>query len=265
MAIIDAVVLEVDLAVLHVPGAVLVVIETGDREIDSAVLNIVPVRTSGFDNAGDIEADLTVLDIPGAVLVVINAVCLEVDFALFNSPMTILIGIEAGSIEVYLTFDNIVPVGTCGLDDLGDIETDFAVLDIPGALVVLVDTVGIEVDFTVLYLPGAELVGIETVRFEVDLAVFNSPPAEAVLIDAGCLEVDFTLFNIVPTAGATEDAGLVDLIVGIIDDKIVAAVFEFLDRIVVFNDLATFCTGKEHRKQRQDDRQRQDDSYKAFC
>ena len=107
VSVIDTVVLEVDLAVLHVPGAVLVIIEAGDREIDSSVVNIVPVRTSGFDDAGDIEADLTVLNIPGAILVVVDTVSLEVDFALLNSPMTILIGIETGGIQVDFTFHNI--------------------------------------------------------------------------------------------------------------------------------------------------------------
>ena len=135
---------------------------------------------------------------------------------------------------------------------------------VPPAVAVLVNAIRCKIDLTVFDFPGAEIVGIEAIRFEVDLAIFYSPPAEAVLINTRCLEVDFASFNIIPTAGATEDAGLVDFVVGLIDNKIVAAVFEFLDRIVVFNDRASVGAGKDHSEQRQDDCQRQENSYKAF-
>ena len=110
IALIFTGVLEVDFAVLHVPGAVLVLVEAIGFPVDLALFDAVPVF-AGLLDACDVEADLAVHDIPGAVLVLVDAVGLEVYFAFFNSPVAILVGKQTVGVQIDLALFDIVPVG----------------------------------------------------------------------------------------------------------------------------------------------------------
>ena len=122
---------EVDLAVLHIPGAVLVAERAVGIEVDLAGLDS-PPAVLVLGDAGVGEVDLAVLRLPPAVPVLVDALRLEVDLAGLDAPPAVLVLLD--------------PV---------EVEVDAAVLHVPPAVLVLVDTGGLRLDLAVHDAPPA--------------------------------------------------------------------------------------------------------------
>ena len=122
---------EVDLAVLHVPGAVLVAERAVGAKVHLAGLHA-PPAVLVLRDAGVGEVDFSVFALPPAVAVLVDALRLEVDLAGLDAPPAILV-----------------------LFDPVEVEVDAAVLHVPPAVLVLVHSRGLRLDLAVHDSPPA--------------------------------------------------------------------------------------------------------------
>ena len=139
VAFVRAVVLEVDLAALHVPGAVLVLDEAGTGVVDLTVFEVVPDSVFIGRETVEREVDLAVLDPPAAVLVALHAGIVELDHAVKAIPPAVLVLVHAGVFETDLAVDNTIPAVVV-LCDAGIAKVDLTVHSTPPAVVVPCNT-----------------------------------------------------------------------------------------------------------------------------
>ena len=145
------------------------------------------------------------------------------------------------AVEVEVDFGVLnFPGAVLVLEETVFLEGNFTVGSLPPAILVLVDALSIEIYLGVLALPPAKFVLIDAVLLEGDFTVSGLPPAILVLVNALRLEVDLAVFNSPPTILVLVDAGMVrvDLAVGVV---IPVAVFSGL--IGQTGEFGLFCLG----------------------